>query len=71
MISDKQLEANRKNALKSTGPKTAEGKLISAKNATTHGLLSNHVVIKDENAREFEDFCSLMADAGHRHQFCG
>ena len=63
MISDKQLQANRENALKSTGPKTAEGKLISSKNATNHGLLSSHVVIKDENAREFEDFRNLMTDS--------
>ena len=63
MISEKQLEANRRNARKSTGPKTVEGKLISSKNATTHGLLSSHVVIKDENAQEFEDFCSLMTDS--------
>jgi len=37
--------------------------LISSKNATTHGLLSSHVVIKDENIREFEDFCDLMTDS--------
>ena len=34
----KQIEANRKNAQLSTGPKTAEGKSISAANAITHGL---------------------------------
>lgn len=43
MISDKQLEANRSNALKSTGPKTELGKSIASKNSTTHGLLSKHV----------------------------
>ena len=62
MISDKQLQANKRNAQKSTGPKTAEGKMISSKNATTHGLLSNHVVIKDEKACEFQEFCNLMTD---------
>jgi hypothetical protein len=43
-ISQKQLEANRKNAKHSTGPKTPEGKARSSKNATKHGLLSQHAV---------------------------
>ena len=40
MASDKQIAANRANAQKSTGPKTAAGKLISAQNARRHGLSS-------------------------------
>lgn len=39
-ISQKRIEANRRNAQKSTGPRTAEGKAKSAANATTHGLSS-------------------------------
>src|SRR3954447_19950596 len=38
MASKKRLEANRRNAQKSTGPRTAEGKARAARNATTHGL---------------------------------
>jgi hypothetical protein len=43
--SAKQLAANRRNAKHSTGPKTPEGKARSSKNATKHGLLSQHAVI--------------------------
>jgi len=44
-ISDKQFAANRRNASRSTGPKTAEGKARSSQNATRHGLLSRNAVI--------------------------
>ena len=54
MTSKKQLVANRRNARKSTGPRTAKGKAKSGKNAIKHGLLSQYVVIYDENQAEFD-----------------
>jgi hypothetical protein len=38
MASEKQIAANRANAKKSTGPRTAAGKLKSSRNAFRHGL---------------------------------
>jgi hypothetical protein len=49
MTSKKQIEANRRNALESTGPKTPEGKDTARLNATTHGLLSQEVLLPGED----------------------
>jgi pantothenate synthetase len=38
MASEKQIGANRANALKSTGPRTAAGRATSSRNAYRHGL---------------------------------
>ncbi len=55
MATDKQIAANRRNALKSTGPRTAEGKQRSARNATTHGLwASATVVLQGEDASAWD-----------------
>ena len=47
-ISQKQLEANRENA-KLGGVKTEEGKAISKYNALKHGLLSQEVLLDDDD----------------------
>jgi hypothetical protein len=41
MATPAQIEANRRNARKSTGPKTATGKAASSRNAVTHGLTAS------------------------------
>jgi hypothetical protein len=49
MASDKQIRANRRNARKSTGPKTPEGKSVVSHNALKHGLLSQQILLPNED----------------------
>ena len=56
MVTEKQLTANRQNAVKSTGPRTLEGKAKASKNAFKHGLLSSEVLLEDDNKEQFEQF---------------
>jgi hypothetical protein len=54
MTTTKQLLANRRNAKKSTGPKTLGGKLMSSKNAITYGIFSTSPLLPGESKEEFE-----------------
>ncbi len=54
MTSTARVLANRRNAAKSTGPRTPEGKAIVAQNAVKHGLLARQAVLKDEDPQEFD-----------------
>jgi hypothetical protein len=56
MSSLKQIEANRRNALKSTGPTTPEGKERSRCNALRHGLASETVIAALEDAVDYQAF---------------
>ncbi len=72
MVSQKQLIANQKNALKSTGPKTKEGKARSSRNALKHGLLSREVVITEgEGAEDQQAFDDLLDDLVKQYQPVG
>tara|TARA_B100000315_G_scaffold80326_1_gene73577 strand:+ start:659 stop:1465 length:807 start_codon:yes stop_codon:yes gene_type:complete len=51
MTSAKQMAANKKNAQKSTGPKTAKGKAVSKLNALKHGLLSQEIMLPGESEK--------------------
>jgi len=63
MTTEKQIVANRRNALKSTGPRTPKGKTIVSQNALTHGLLADRILIYDENPDEFKIFYqSILRD---------
>lgn len=64
MATVKQLAANRRNAQRSTGPKSAEGKAISSRNALKHGVLSQRAVADHEDREAFE---SLLAQLIEEH----
>jgi hypothetical protein len=54
MATESQIEANRKNAQKSTGPRTAEGKAAVSQNALKHGLFAHEAVIHGESQEQYE-----------------
>ena len=63
VISNKKLEANRRNALRSTGPKSLEGKKQVSRNALKHGLTAEKFVVIGENIKDLERFRDRMIEA--------
>jgi len=63
MTSVRQIEANRRNALKSTGPTTETGKEQSRRNATRHGLTAETVIEILEDVDDYKGFeANIIAD---------
>jgi hypothetical protein len=63
MTSYRQIEANRRNALKSTGPRTEAGKEVSRRNAVRHGLTAETVIGVLEDAEDYKVFeAAITAD---------
>jgi hypothetical protein len=60
MSTDAQVNANRENAQKSTGPVTAEGKAVVSQNAVKHGLFAVRDVVPTENQAEFDSMREQM-----------
>jgi hypothetical protein len=62
MATPAQIAANRRNALKSTGPRTAAGKAASSRNALRHGLAARSAVVLGEDPADLARFrAELMA----------
>jgi hypothetical protein len=77
MASDAQINANRRNAQKSTGPRTPEGKAISSRNSMVHGLTSQSpqlpgedsadlTALRDEYIEHYEPVGPIEADLVER-----
>ena len=58
MATLKQLDANRRNALKSTGPRTSDGKAAASLNSLRHGLRARTVILPGEDPEEFIQLCA-------------
>jgi hypothetical protein len=54
MATEPQIAANRRNAQKSTGPRTPQGRSIVSQNALKHGLTAAHVIISSESQADFD-----------------
>jgi hypothetical protein len=63
MTSFRQIEANRGNVLRSTGPKTEAGKRRSRRNAVRHGLTAETLVVALEDIEDYQAFeAAIIAD---------
>ena len=60
LISNKQLEANRRNALQSTGPITQDGKAAVRLNALRYGLRARSVLLPGENEEDYHHLCASL-----------
>lgn len=65
MATERQLEANRRNSQKSTGPRTPEGKAVSRFNALQTGIHAASLVIPGEDPAALE---ALAADYHRQFQ---
>jgi hypothetical protein len=61
MTTAAQIQANQLNSQSSTGPKTAEGKLTSSRNALSHGFTASPETLFTQNPEAKREFEALRA----------
>jgi hypothetical protein len=61
MVSQEKLRANRQNAAKSSGPRSATGKAAARQNARKHGVLSARLFVQGEVPQEFDALLQSLA----------
>ncbi len=65
VVSEAKLAANRRNAQKSTGPRTAAGKKSSSQNARKHGMFARSLVrgrLTTESSKAFQSFLKQLTE---------
>jgi len=65
MASDRQIAANKRNAQKSTGPKTPEGRAAVRLNGVKHGLTAATLVLPGESQADFESLLDSFESEHH------
>jgi hypothetical protein len=70
-ISQKKLEANRRNAQQSTGPRTEEGQRNSSMNAVKHGLLAQGVITRGDYREDPIEYLELLEFLRKQHKVKG
>ena len=62
MTSQRQIDANRRNAQLSTGPRTPQGKAAVRYNGLSHGITARHAVLEGEDPADFEETIRAFED---------
>ena len=62
MVSERRIEANRRNAQRSTGPRTLTGKTRSSMNALRHGITGQVSIMNEEDRAAHDKFCQELID---------
>jgi hypothetical protein len=60
VATQKQIQANRLNSRKSTGPRTLQGKSIVSMNSLRHGMRASAIALPDENEERFQPLCDEL-----------
>jgi hypothetical protein len=73
-LTERRLAANRRNAARSTGPRTAQGKARAARNAIKHGFFADAARWTTQQHRDFEQtffgLCDDFRPLNEREQIC-